>query len=235
MLIGLAELHTGTLETRVVERDSVDGMTYDRVHWRVCKGRTGRGCPWKANLRKDSKGVICGNCREGLIEQHTLVPARKARKHLLELSARGIGLRSVAFITEMSRTTLSNIKSGRSTRIGPETLDAILAVELPRKSMRKNRKVCSVCQTTHAIVERLDLLHKMLPDTKVHIQRTYPCLWPLTKRRTIANSIGERKLARDFEKLQAAMIGREEDTSYPIWGLPAKLPPKTPPSVGMKG
>lgn len=57
-----------------------------------------------------------------------LVPAQKARRHLLRLSKLGIGRRAVAAATDISQTILSRIKNGERRQIRKRTQDRILAV-----------------------------------------------------------------------------------------------------------
>lgn len=57
-----------------------------------------------------------------------IVPAHKARAHLLALSSQGVGRRAVGDVTDISDTVLSDIRSGRKTQIRARTERKILAV-----------------------------------------------------------------------------------------------------------
>lgn len=57
-----------------------------------------------------------------------IVVADKARKHLLKLSAAGVGRRAVAAATDVAETIICEIRSGRKTHIRARTERKILAV-----------------------------------------------------------------------------------------------------------
>ncbi len=57
-----------------------------------------------------------------------LVPAKRARRHLSALSAKGVGRRAVAEASGVSATILMLVKSGRRTQIRSDTERRILAV-----------------------------------------------------------------------------------------------------------
>lgn len=105
-----------------------DGTKRERQYRRACPGPgDGVQCPKRAHLRKDSKGGVCGYCR-GLLVWNGLVDARSARRHLRTLSRRGVGYKSVATATDVSRTVIADILSGRKRQIRARTAKRILAV-----------------------------------------------------------------------------------------------------------
>lgn len=57
-----------------------------------------------------------------------LVPARRARRHMLALSRRGVGRRTVSLITRISETVLFNIRSGQQKHVRALNERAILSV-----------------------------------------------------------------------------------------------------------
>lgn len=56
------------------------------------------------------------------------VPADKARQHMVELSAKGIGRRAVALASDVCETVISDIRRGKKTQIRAQTERKILAV-----------------------------------------------------------------------------------------------------------
>jgi len=58
-----------------------------------------------------------------------LVPAAAARKHLVALSRRGVGLKSVAATSDVPKTTLAAIKARRRVQIRARTERRILSVD----------------------------------------------------------------------------------------------------------
>lgn len=91
----------------------------------TCIGVQGRRCGRK--LRADSKGPVCRYCRPRLLD--AFVSARTARRHLQRLARAGVGLRAVHEASSLGRTALVEIRTGRRTRILPDTEAAILAVD----------------------------------------------------------------------------------------------------------
>jgi hypothetical protein len=57
-----------------------------------------------------------------------IVPAGKARAHIIKLSNAGIGLRSIAAASDVSRSLLQEINKGQATRIRAQVEARILAV-----------------------------------------------------------------------------------------------------------
>jgi hypothetical protein len=106
-----------------------DGSKRVRFYRRACPGVHGNPCPLQAHLRKDSKGGVCGRCRE-LLVWNGLVSSHRARQHLQALSRAGMGRRSVADSCDVGSSILYLIKTGRKTRIRASTERRILAVDL---------------------------------------------------------------------------------------------------------
>jgi len=84
-------------------------------------------CACGRKLRKDSKGGVCGACREKLIAR-ALVHAARARDHLIWLSKQGVGRRAVHAACDVSDSILQKIRSGEHTKLTPETEARILEV-----------------------------------------------------------------------------------------------------------
>lgn len=59
-----------------------------------------------------------------------LIDPTEMVEHLNRLTAAGIGLRQVAAMTGLSRTTLGDLRSGRNRRVRRRTADAVLAISL---------------------------------------------------------------------------------------------------------
>jgi hypothetical protein len=104
-----------------------DGTVKPRFYARACPGVDGP-CPTSSHLRKDSKGGLCGGCRQRLAYSG-LVSAERARAHLLELSAAGVGRRAVAAASDVGATILAGIRIGRVKQIRAGTERRILAVD----------------------------------------------------------------------------------------------------------
>lgn len=66
----------------------------------------------------------------GTYEFNGIVDAKPARKHLCKLSRAGVGIRSVAEITEKNRWKLIEIRAGRIKNVRAATVRAILAVSI---------------------------------------------------------------------------------------------------------
>lgn len=104
------------------------GAKQVRVFRLPCPGVDGQPCSAGSYLRVDSKGGVCGRCRERLV-WNGLVPAAPARAHLAQLSAQGVGRRSVAAAADVGETTLSEIITGRQLQIRRRAEARILAVD----------------------------------------------------------------------------------------------------------
>lgn len=105
-----------------------DGTKKVRIYKRACPGINGEPCPHGSHLRKDSTGGICGRCRSKLV-WNGLVPAKAARHHIVILSNRGVGYKSVADAACVSVTVVYKIMSGKKKRIRAKTSRSILEVD----------------------------------------------------------------------------------------------------------
>lgn len=118
------------------------------------------------------------------------VDATEARDHLLWLRSNGIGLRTVAERTGLSRSSLQEIVTGERRQVAPETADRILAVP---------RTVASAgCRIDAAPTWRLvdDLLHLgyTLGDISRALGRAHPRGLPIGRtavQRRTADRIAE--------------------------------------------
>ncbi len=104
-----------------------DGSKRTRVYRRACPGIGRRPCPIRAHLRKDSKGGVCCVCRERLV-WNGLVSAKRARTHLGELSAAGVGYKAAGIACDVGHTVIAEIISGRKRKIRQSTETRILSV-----------------------------------------------------------------------------------------------------------
>ena len=98
----------------------------------TCPGIQGKLCPHAAVLRKDSLGGVCGRCGNILVRDHLwngMVEAKAARHHLIVLSNRGIGYKSVADAASIANSTLFRVMSGKTKFIRAETEKAILEID----------------------------------------------------------------------------------------------------------
>jgi hypothetical protein len=107
---------------------AADGTQKVRLYSRACPGTDGKGCPHKSHLRKDSKGGVCGECRKKLVWDG-LVPAGRAREHLMALSGQNVGRRAVAAACDVGESILEDIRSGRKLQIRASTERRILSVD----------------------------------------------------------------------------------------------------------
>lgn len=105
-----------------------DGSKRVRLYRRACAGINGKPCPTSSHLRKDSTGDICGQCRITR-SFNGLVSTDRARAHLLELQAAGVGKLSVADACDVPKSLLHDVRSGRALRIRVETERRILEVD----------------------------------------------------------------------------------------------------------
>lgn len=96
-------------------------------------------------------------------ERHT--DATEARQHLAWLRTKGIGLRTVAARTGLSRTTVQQIASGQRTQALTTTVDRILAVNAARvpdativdgtRTLQQIAELVAAGHTRVSIAERL--------------------------------------------------------------------------------
>lgn len=96
--------------------------------------RTGRGCRCfpcsDARYRYD---LARRRARENGVEP--FVDATPAVEHLEWLAERGIGTRTIAAASNVSRSTLRELRNGTRTRVRPDTLDRLLAVGTHRAKL----------------------------------------------------------------------------------------------------
>lgn len=92
-----------------------------------CPGFAGEPCRKKSRLRKDSKGGVCGACRERILGGY-LVDAEPVRAHLRKLSRQGVGYKSAAAACDVSKTTLAEVLSRKKRTIRKATADRVLQV-----------------------------------------------------------------------------------------------------------
>jgi hypothetical protein len=104
-----------------------DGTKRTRTYRRACPGVLKKPCPTRSHLRTDSKGGVCSGCRERLV-WNGLVDAAPARRHLLKLSRKGVGYKSVAAACDVAKTTLARVLAGTKTRLRADTVRRILGV-----------------------------------------------------------------------------------------------------------
>lgn len=91
---------------------------------------------------KYNSGCRCGECRNAntLYERtrtrralrgdvNPLVDAEPVRLHIRALRRKGIGTRTIAEYSEIGRTCIGQIASGKKTKVRKKTADAILAVD----------------------------------------------------------------------------------------------------------
>lgn len=100
-----------------------------RSYKRACIGINGEPCPTSSYLRKDSTGDICSKCRVRR-SYRGLVSAERARAHLLELQAAGVGKLAVRDACDVPASMLHDIRRGAKARIRVETEARILAVDV---------------------------------------------------------------------------------------------------------
>lgn len=87
--------------------------------------------------------------REG--DWNGIVPADRARAHLLKLSKAGVGRRAVAAASDVADTVLQEIRAGRKKRIRARTERLILAVSAAQASDR----ALTPARRTHKLIAEL--------------------------------------------------------------------------------
>lgn len=127
-IVGLASLIPKE-EKRVAQVWTPPGKKPKKRYYRMrCRGVGGQPCPKNSHLRKDSKGGICGYCREKLLKR-VLIPTDEARAHLLALSAKGVGLRAVAEGSGVAYSCLQDIKNRGQKLATPDVVMRIMKVD----------------------------------------------------------------------------------------------------------
>ncbi|HEY1554764.1 MAG TPA: hypothetical protein VGF94_08020 [Kofleriaceae bacterium] len=106
-----------------------DGTQAMRIYKRACAGINGLPCPTSSHLRRDSTGDICGKCRVRRA-YFGLVSSERARAHLLELAAAGVGKLAVRDACDVPASILHEVRLGRKPRIRVETERRILEVDV---------------------------------------------------------------------------------------------------------
>ena len=99
------------------------------------------GSNWRNGCRCADCSIAAGDYERNRRRQReagtpAFVDATEAREHLHWLSTQGIGLRTVAEHTGLSRTALQKLRTGQRTRCRPETADLILGMHLGRAKPR---------------------------------------------------------------------------------------------------
>jgi hypothetical protein len=82
-----------------------------------------------------------------------IVPAAKARSHMLKLRRQSVGRRAIAAATDIADTILSDILSGRKKKIRARTERKILAVD---PAMASDRAIISSAKTLELIADLID-------------------------------------------------------------------------------
>ena len=141
------------------------------------------------------------------------VPAGPARRHLEKLRKAGVGLRTVAALSGVSHGALSKIVYGdpqrgrrRSRRVRPQTLAAILAIEV--EDARGGQKVAA--GPTWALINELVAAGYSKADLARALGSKTPAL-QLGRQRVLAST------ARAVEQLHARLIGRRPPQRGTRW------------------
>jgi len=101
-------------------------LAADREHGTRLKYLSGCKC---VECRRANTDYQCAReAAKKLGDWNGIVPATKARKHLLKLSEQGIGRRAVGAVTDISDTILHDIRTGTKKNIRARTERKILAV-----------------------------------------------------------------------------------------------------------
>lgn len=100
----------------------------ERRDGKYCPGTTDKPCSKKTKVYKSSIAGICRSCR-GKLVFNGLVPADKAMEHMLRLSKKGIGYRSVADAAKVGKTLVARIRSGKKATIRAQIEKRILEVD----------------------------------------------------------------------------------------------------------
>jgi hypothetical protein len=178
--------------------------------FRKCPGVGGTPCRHKSFLRKDSTGNICAKCREGLINLYTTTPANKVRDCLIALKKMKVGLRSFAFLSEVSRSSLQWILRDASYRVTPGVEDRILDAFVTLAEEKPGG--CEVCGKEHSVKSRLKTLLEILPASKDEILEEMPCSYFIKeferkKDGHIIHVREARQMNYDLKRLKSSLIG----------------------------
>jgi len=108
-------------------RSRPDGSAYS-VTAAMCPGVGGRPCVqggvWLRNYKR-----VCALCVERATVWNGLVSARRARKHVLALRAKGIGRDAIAAACDVAVTVIADVASGAKKRIRAQTEKRLLSVD----------------------------------------------------------------------------------------------------------
>ena len=95
----------------------------------LCPGANGAPCVVESGVPLRSGRAVCRRCVERATVWDGLVSASRARAHLLALRKRGVGLSSVADASDVARSVLLDVATGRRREIRASTERSILAVD----------------------------------------------------------------------------------------------------------
>jgi hypothetical protein len=173
-----------------------------RVYRRACPGVFGKPCATRSHLRSDSTGGICGNCLRKLFG--ALVPADRAREHILALGRKGIGYKTVADAAKVATSIVANIRSGEKRRIRAETERRLLAVD---EGCAADRDYIPAGETWRRIRDMLDWGYTKSEIAERLGYKTRALQFPLD-RVTTANASRVKKL---WEELRAERLNPVPD------------------------
>lgn len=115
-----------TLDIKTRFLRSAESLAADRAHGERLKYIAGCRCDAcrAANTAYEKERAVAR--KNG--DWNGLVPAKKARRHILALSDAGVGRRSIADCSDVPETIITNIKNGSKKQIRARTERKILAV-----------------------------------------------------------------------------------------------------------
>lgn len=123
--------------------------------------------------------------------------AAPARRHLRKLSRRGVGYNSVGDASDVGRTTLAKILSGKKRRIRKRTLDRIL--EVTSEAVADHALVPAA--RTQAMLRELEREYFSKAEVARQLGYKRPAL-QIGKRRVRART--EQRVARFYRKVMGA-------------------------------
>lgn len=82
-----------------------------------------------------------------------IVPATKARRHLLRLSSEGVGRDSVASVTGISRSIIAGIRSGKRRRLRARSERKILAVTSAQRADKTHVSAAATWKLIDSLIE----------------------------------------------------------------------------------
>lgn len=141
------------------------------------------------------------------------VSARKARKHLLELSRQGVGRRAVQAVTDIADSILSGIRSGEKKKIRARTERLILAVT---KEQAADRALIPAGPTWELIYKLLDKGYtKTWIAAALGSESQTPALQLNDEQVTVRNAYEVRKLFERCERGGFADAPRKPEPDLP--------------------